>query len=536
MGGAHAASAGRRRRHWPWVVAALTAVVALGFAAVAVALDRPRTTSSRRGAPRPAAAPTTRRAAPTATASGDRGPTAAWVLAENARPGSAGWRLTKPATAHQIEGYAGAVSVDDGQPIELYVSTTARTFTVTAFRMGWYGGAEGRQVWTSGPQAGSVQPKCPLTPGVGTVACAWAGPLSVATDPAGWPPGDYLMVLTADTGYQAYVPVTVRDDASHAAYLVNNSVTTWQAYNTFGGYDLYQGPATPGHTTRSTRARIVSFDRPYALGDGAGDFVGLELPFVALAEQRGLDLSYTTDVDVDLRPELLRNHRAFVSLGHDEYYSLAMRQAVQAARDAGVNLAYLGANAIYRHIRFQASPLGPDRLEVDYKSAAEDPLAGGDPAQVTAESWRAPPTNMPESTILGEMWQCNPVRADMVPVDPTSWVWARADLPPGAHLAGVVGPEYDHYDPAEPGPRDVEVLAASPVTCGGRHSDADMTYYVAPSGAGVVDTGTIDWVGFLSPTCDDRCAEPVRAVTDATDAILGAFGLGPAGLQHPSTP
>ena len=79
-----------------------------------------------------------------------------------------------------------------------------------------------------------------------------------------------------------------------------------------------------------------------------------------------------------------------------------MRRGAEAARAAGVNLVFLGANAVYRHIRLQPSPTGPDREEVNYKpwSVGDDPAWKTDPAQVTTD-WRRPPLNDPESRLLG---------------------------------------------------------------------------------------------------------------------------------------
>ena len=203
-----------------------------------------------------------------------------------------------------------------------------------------------------------------------------------------WPPGDYLFKLVADGG-QRYMPLTVRDDASRAALVIQNDVTTWQAYNLWGGYDLYKGP----EGSAATRSRVVSYDRPYdPAGEGAGDFLGNEYPLVRLVEALGLDVTYWTDLDLHEHPERLLAHRALVSLGHDEYWSTRMRRGAEAARDHGVNLAFLGANAVFRHIRLQPSPLGPDREEVNYKpwSARDDPAWRTDPAQVTTD-WREPP-------------------------------------------------------------------------------------------------------------------------------------------------
>src|SRR5438874_11200942 len=89
----------------------------------------------------------------------------------------------------------------------------------------------------------------------------------------------------------------------------------------------------------------------------------------------------------------------------------------------GVNIALLGSNADYRHIRFESSPLGADRREVCYKVATEDPLYGIDDAEVTV-NWRDPPIARPESALNGDFYQCHDVLADMVVVDPSSWVFA----------------------------------------------------------------------------------------------------------------
>lgn len=536
--GTHGGDGGPPRKRTAVVAASAIALIAATavLAAVTGVFSGP--------APR-AAAPRTERAAtaakhspppPPATSVGPTGVTARWVQQENAKPGTTAWVITKPATHEQIAGYANTVSINIGGKVDLYVSTAAPTYTIAAYRMGYYQGKQGRLAWTSATLPGKKQPTCPLVASLRMVECHWTDPVSVQTSPGNWPQGDYLFKLTASTGYQSYIPLTIRDDASHSAYLINNDVTSWQAYNTYGGYDLYQGPTASGGASLANRSYAVSFDRPYAYsagaGDGAGDFIGLELPVVIMMESLGLDVSYTTDVNVNEHPNLLLNHRVFVSLGHDEYYSLAMRNGVIAARDHGVNLIFLGANAIYRHIRFQSSALGPDRIEVDYKNPKLDPLYGKDNADVTPWAWRDSPNNAPASTILGEMWQCNPVHADMVISDASNWMFAGTGLVNGSHIAGIVGPEFDHYSSSYPSPPDVTVLAKSPVVCDGRHEQANMTYYTAPSGAGVWDTGTIDWVGSIHAdcvTCPDK-----GVVTKITANVLAVFGKQPAGQVHPS--
>ena len=365
-----------------------------------------------------------------------------------------------------------------------------------------------------------------------TVETSWAPSLALRIDRS-WPPGDYLLKLVGSGGQQHYVPIAVRDDASSAAYMVLNAVTTWQAYNLWGGYDLYEGRGSRS-SDFDHRSRIVSFDRPYGFGQGAADFLGNELPLVQLVESRGLDVTYSTDVDLHRAPELLLRHRVLLSLGHDEYWSTRMRQGVQQARDHGVNLAFLGANAIFRHIRLEDSPLGPNRHEVDYKHASEDPLRRVDDAEVTVD-WRNPPDPRPENVIIGDLYECNPVKADMVVAASNSWVFDGTAVRDGSRLQSTVGPEYDRYNPRLPGPTNVEVLAHSPVRCRGQSSFSDMTYYTAPSGAGVFATGTNWWISKLALQCDPLVRPCVTdVVSRVTMNVLAAFGSGPAGRVHPS--
>lgn len=219
-----------------------------------------------------------------------------------------------------------------------------------------------------------------------------------------------------------------------------------------------------------------------------------------------------------------------VTLGHDEYWSQEERDAVTAARDRGVNLAFLGGNEIYRHIRFEPSALGPDRVEVDYKSFAEDPVSGTDPAAATTE-WRNPPVPRPESVLLGNIYQCNPVDADLVVAEPGNWL-LQGLVTEGQRLVGLVGNEYEKVDLRWPTPRPIEVLFHSPVTCQGRPDFADATYYTAPSGAGVFSAGTQYWICGLEPGCR---GQDNSAIIDAvTSRLLGTFAQGPAGRLHPA--
>lgn len=429
-----------------------------------------------------------------------------------------------------IEGFAAPISVLPGQRVRLFVSTPARSFRVRAFRMGWYGGEFGRLTWTSPSLPGHRQPAAIVEPAAtGTVVAPWAPSLSI--DTATWAPGDYLLRLDSAGGGEQYVPLTVRFGSAAGRVVLISPVTTWQAYNRWGGRSLYTGE----DGTWLNRSRAVSFDRPYTK-PGAGDFIAGELPVLAEGERLGLRLDYVTALDLATVPHLLAGAHAVVSMGHDEYWSPAMRAALTAARDAGTNLAFLGANAIYRRIRMAATTLGPDRLETNYKYALEDPLL----SRATTANWPEAPYADPESRLIGAQYGCVLAGAPTAPavvVDPSNWLFAGLRLGAGEHLPDLLWHETDAVELSYPTPRPIEVLLHSPVRCQHHRplNHAEATYFVAPGGAGVFDAGTMAWACAVR----DSCQEPVPARTSTvvrtvTDTLLRAFALGPAGRAHPA--
>ena len=390
-------------------------------------------------------------------------------------------------------------------------------------------------MWSSDEQPGVVQAKATFDTATGMAEARWLPSLDVRPD-ADWPPGMYLIRLTSSDGGATFVPITIRDDASQAPLLVQSSVTTWQAYNGWGGANHYTGGVPPDP---AKRGRVISFDRPYG-GNGSGEFFGREFEFVYLVERLGLDVTYWTDIDLHERNELALRHQAVISLGHDEYYSTSMRAGLEQARDSGVNIAFFGANAIYRKIRLEDSPLGSSRRQVNYRVASEDPVNRKVPGEVTV-SWRDSPSNEPESSLIGQMYECNPVKADMVIGDADAWMFAGSALKNGDRLPDAIGNEYDRVMPEAPTPDNIQVLAHSPVTCRGQKSYADATYYTHASGAGVFAIGTFWWIVPLKTECPDgvETRDGTRRESDCqiqrvVENILREFSIGPAGLRHPS--
>jgi N,N-dimethylformamidase beta subunit-like, C-terminal len=450
---------------------------------------------------------------------------------ENALQGTSEWVIRNLGAEHEIEGYAGTASLAQGETLSVFVSTTARGFTATAYRLGWYQGHGARQVWKSATVRGGTQKTATVTDATNTVTTDWDPVLHVPTDD--WPPGAYLVKLDAETGAQRYVPVTVRSPSCAGKVVLKSCVQTWQAYNTWGGYDLYKGP----NGAYADRSYVVSLDRPYD-SNGADMFLTYERNAVKLAEflttqKGGLDLAYVTSMDIAADPKLLDGASALVSMGHDEYWTPQERANVTAARDKGVNLAFLGANALFRRTRLQPTALGAAREVVCYKTAyTEDPEYGKDPTEVTSD-WRDPPNSDPESSLIGTIYEGYPVDASFVVSAPSSWVYAGTGVSEGASFPHLVGVEYDRVNPAYPVERPIEVLSHSPLTCNGVVSYGDSAYYTHAGGAGVYNSGTMRWVEAIYGDQPHGITGSTPAfVRQVTTNVLRAFAQGPAAEKY----
>jgi hypothetical protein len=454
------------------------------------------------------------------------------VVSENQLPGDPGWAISHGGAPEAMVGYTGQYSVLPGEPITLYASTTARSFKINAFRMGWYRGDQARLVWRSGPLRGHRQRPLALVPETNTVHTDWGASATVPTDD--WPEGSYLLRLDAESGAQRYVPVTVRSTHTAGKVVLKNSTATWQAYNTWGGYDLYNGPG--GLADYTNRSLAVSLDRPFD-DNGASAFLAHERALIELAERMGLPLSYVTSMEIASEPHLLDKASAVFSLGHDEYWTPQERAHVTAARDAGVNVAFLGANCCFRRIRLDSTGLGAQRLVICYKTSyMQDPLYGKDNALVTND-YREPPDPDPESSLTGTLYESNPTNADYVVASPDSWIFAGTGVRKGSSFPGLVGIEYDRVNPDSKVERPIQVLSHSPLSCRGVNSYSDSAYYTHASGAGVFNAGTMRWVGAFTPNAYREFGVNQRGGAFArrvTANLLHAFADGPAAAKYPA--
>ena len=440
------------------------------------------------------------------------------IALENQKPGTMNWLLTSPAQNREIEGYASLTSVNRGGQINLLVNTTNLTYLLEVFRIGWYGGTGARELLGPATNSGCIQPMPARDPDTGLIECNWTNPFTLnipATpgDPTDWASGTYLVRLTGgQDGKQSYIIFAVRDDDRPTDLLAQMSFSTYQAYNNWGGASLYAFNSHPAP------AQKVSFNRPYASGpagflaywNGAGDFFanssiagpGWESSLVHWLEREGYDVSYCGSVDTHSKTNLLNNHKAFISMGHDEYWSYPMRWNVQAARDRGVNLAFLSSDTCYWQVRFEPSTVDgtPNRTEVCYKSLA-DPVAHTSSNKFTTVNFHSPPVNDNEASLLGVNFIVAGISGDLVVNDASQWEFADTGLQPGQILPGLLGYEVDVTNSSSPG--NIQVACSSPYVLFNNSGQANIRYsdatsYQTTNGAMVFAAGSMQWSWGLS--------------------------------------
>ena len=462
------------------------------------------------------------------------------IVRENDQTGTSAWQIPDGHAANtEIQAFAGATSVLPGKSITFYVSTKEQgtSYSINIYRLGWYGGAGGRLMTTSPDHVGQAQgyydqknyqlvncTTCTVNP----VETNWK-PSYTLTIPGDWTTGIYLAKFIDRNGMQTYAPFDVLGGPK-SAYIAVTPDTTYAAYNYWGKFSLY---VEDGPTTDSAhRDAKVSFNKPYQDHNGASQITSFIIQAVRWMEQRGYDVSYMSDVDLHVNPASLLTHKAFISLGHDEYWTKQMRQGVETARDKGIGVAFMGANAVYWQMRFEPDRAGvPNRTIVCYKveiahnDYTRDPMYGVDNTVVTSY-FRDPVVNDPENSLMGEMWNGLTHAQNGFPwrVDPSaanSPLLKNTGLQPGQQYGcGIVGYEWDKVWPTITAAdnqgfvsnpvKNVHIISTSYVKSSdtGQDDVSNSTYYIAPSGAMVFDSGSIRWSAALDnyrPDPDKIC-------------------------------
>ena len=497
------------------------------------------------------------------------------IVCENSKTGtpSSVWDINGAGDS-TIQGFATDISVNQGGTVFFKINTNAKAYTITIFRMGYYGGNGARQIATVSPSVTlpQTQPACKTDSttflydcGNWAVSASWQVPSNATS-------GIYFAhIVRTDTGGENHIVFIVRNDASHSDVLFQTADETWQAYNAYGGHSVYGQLDT---FDISNRAYKVSYNRPFitrGFGNESATWVfGNEYPMVRWLEANGYDVTYFTGIDAARSGNLIVNHKVYMDTGHDEYVSGPQRTNIEAARDAGVNLAFFSGNEFFWKTRWESSIDGTNtayRTMVVYKETlAFAKIDPADPPTWTG-TWRdpsfSPPADggRPENALTGTIFMVNGVGSDnpgnlsiQVPAaDGKMRFWRNttiANLASGKTAtlpAGTLGYEWDEDldNGARPaGTFDLstatynmtaDLLLDYGATYGAGTATHHMTMYRAPSGALVFGAGTVQWSWGLDSNHDNSFGFPTPAPsTDMQQATVNLFadmGIQPASLQ-----
>jgi hypothetical protein len=497
------------------------------------------------------------------------------IVTENQNPGVSKtiWDLPSNGDgtygSDNIAGFADNISYTKGQTINfrIKVLSTApvKQYDIKIYRLGYYQTNGARfidQVGGTGhlyDGSAVVQPEPIEDPnntglmdyGNWSVTASWTVPSTAVS-------GLYIARLTLTNGRASHIPFVVRDDASTADIYFKTSDATWQAYNGYGGNSLYVGDGRDhdGNPLANDHASKVSYNRPFVTRNGGGGggsgedwLMNAEYPMIRFLEGNGYNISYTTDVDIVRSyggTNRILQHKVFLSVGHDEYWSKEERDQVEAARAAGVNLAFFSGNEVYWKTRWENSIDGngtPFRTMVCYKegdaATTAEKACGGkcDPTSEWTGLWRygcdAPGGNAckPENALTGEISWDGTTGAMEVPSDYRNLRFWRntavANLANGDVLTmsdGTLGYEWDweQFQSSYPSGR----ITMSRTDLNG-HTHKLSLYRASPGGGLVFGAGTVQWAWGLDANHDNGNAPAERAMQQATINLLADMGAQP---------
>lgn len=457
------------------------------------------------------------------------------IPAENLKPGDPQWRAGRRAFSGEVDVYLSVDSASAGESISVMISSdVASSVQVDVYRIGHYGGAGARKVWSAGVFNVSRQRAPTPSPATGLVDCDWTPTLSfsVGTD---WLSGLYLVKVRRADDFKRFAPFVVRDGRP-ADILCTTAFNTYQAYNAWGGLSLYRDDTG---TMPRGRAFQVSYNRPYTEADGAGFMLYQEAPFVRFLEKNGYNATYATNADFSRFSNLLNGIGLLAIAGHDEYWTVEQRAQVDAALAFGrMSLAYFSANGCFWRVRYEGDGRGnPYRTVTCYKS---DPAL--DPIPNSTIRFRDPPNAMPENRLFGimyESWQH--VNFPFSVSNPNHWLFEGTGLRTGDVLPSLATTEFDHVFPGSPA--DTTIIMENPVVSeqGTPGVSQVVERTLQPAGNTVFAAGTIGWSNGLNPDSfgadDDRLARMTLNVLERGLTFRRPQrALDPAGATRPPNP
>ncbi|MDX8449888.1 N,N-dimethylformamidase beta subunit family domain-containing protein [Mesorhizobium captivum] len=328
--------------------------------------------------------------------------------------------------------YSDRLSYRPGETVRLQVSSTASTFAIEIVR----DGADEIRVF----EKSGITARWQDTPDQCSVeGCGWetAFEFRIADD---WPSGGYRITLTA-YGRDGkpirchHIIIALPKAGRKPGHVLQVAATgTWLAYNTWGGSSHYEGITGPN---RNQYSPVVSTQRPwcrgfvvlrpdaprvplevamppktvpryphmewaYATGHSkkyaSAGWASYDSHFFRFAERAGYDVNLASLHDLHFSPEILLDYDCAVFVGHDEYWTWEMRDAVDAFVDHGGNVARFAGNFMWQT---RLEDEGRRQVCYKYRARAEDPVYSGDNIRRATSSWEAPEIGRPGALTFG---------------------------------------------------------------------------------------------------------------------------------------
>jgi len=328
--------------------------------------------------------------------------------------------------------YSDRFSYLPGSTATLFVSSTAQHFRLEVFR----DGAELVKVfeqrglsagWRDTPDQCSVE------------GCGWQASFELAIG-ADWPSGAYRLLLTAqgrDGGLilcNHLIVVRPEPGEKPGRILLVAATGSWLAYNTWGGSNHYQGITGPN---RDLYATSVSTQRPWGRGFvvlpadaprvpveaivpplaepryphmewafatghskkyASAGWASYERHFFRWAEHEGYAVDLATQDELHFAPEVLDDYDCAVFVGHDEYWTWEMRDAVDAFIGRGGRAARFAGNFLWQT---RLEDEGRRQVCYKYRARKEDPVYRGADTSRATNAWEAPEIGRPGALTFG---------------------------------------------------------------------------------------------------------------------------------------
>lgn len=328
--------------------------------------------------------------------------------------------------------YTDAYSYQAGATVRLHVSSTAPSYRLEIIRDG--------AVETSVLRREKLSARWQDTPDqCSVIGCGWEASFEFRVE-ENWPSGAYRITLTAEGRDRQ--PITchhlfiVRPALGRKAGRVLQvaATGTWTAYNTWGGSNHYQGITGPG---RDQYATTVSIERPFCRGFAllpadaprvpleiytppaatpryphmewayangfskkyaSSGWASYDSHFFRWAERAGYGVDLASQHELHFEPEILDGYDCVVFVGHDEYWTWEMRDAVDAYVERGGHVARFAGNFMWQ-TRLEDD--GKRQTCYKYRARAEDPVyRSADPSR-TSGCWEAAETGRPAAQTFG---------------------------------------------------------------------------------------------------------------------------------------